>query len=118
MYNANSEQFLNDSNFVGKFFTVFSKQHDLNVFVANLLNKLIYAVENKTEGCFDLSLYAIQRFFKRDERKKREEEKELEKDKKEKKEEKGKKDDINNNNEEEDKTEKSFQSLMKEKRQK
>ena len=87
MYNANSEQFLNDSNFVGKFFTVFSKQHDLNVFVANLLNKLIYAVENKTEGCFDLSLYAIQRFFKRDERKKREEEKELEKDKKEKKEE-------------------------------
>ena len=46
MYNANSEQFLNDSNFVGKFFTVFSKQHDLNVFVANLLNKLIYAVEN------------------------------------------------------------------------
>ena len=87
MYTANSEQFLNDSNFVGIFFTVFSKQHDLNVFVANLLNKLIYAVENKTEGCFDLSLYAIQRFFKRDERKKREEEKELEKDKKEKKEE-------------------------------
>ena len=86
MYTANSEQFLNDSNFVGIFMTVFSKQHELNVFVANLLNKLIYAVENKTEGCFDLSLYAIQRFFKRDERKKREEEKELDKDKKDKKE--------------------------------
>ena len=86
MYTANSEQFLNDSNFVGIFMTVFSKQHELNVFVANLLNKLIYAVENKTEGCFDLSLYAIQRFFKRDERKKREEEKELDKDRKDKKE--------------------------------
>ena len=87
MHVANSEQFLDDSTFVGIFMTVFSKQHDLSVFVANLLNKTMYAVENKTEGCFDLSLYAIQRFFKRDEKKKKEEEKELDKGKKEKKDE-------------------------------
>ena len=87
MHVANSEQFLDDSNFVGIFMTVFSKQHDLSIFVANLLNKTMYAVENKTEGCFDLSLYAIQRFFKRDEKKKKEEEKELDKGKKEKKDE-------------------------------
>ena len=87
MHVANSEQFLDDSTFVGIFMTVFSKQHDLSVFVANLLNKIMYAVENKTEGCFDLSLYAIQRFFKRDEKKKKEEEKELDKGKKEKKDE-------------------------------
>ena len=87
MHVANSEQFLDDSTFVGIFMTVFSKQHDLSVLVANLLNKTMYAVENKTEGCFDLSLYAIQRFFKRDEKKKKEEEKELDKGKKEKKDE-------------------------------
>ena len=106
MYTANSEQFLNDSNFVGIFMTVFSKQHDLNVFVANLLNKIIYAVENKTEGCFDLSFYAIQRFFKRDERKKREEEKELEKDRKDKKEDEKKVEPVKENEEQKKKKDK------------
>ena len=91
MYSSNVEQFLNDSTFIGIFMTVFSKQHDLNIFIANLLNTIMHKVENKIEGCFDLSLYAIQRYFKREEKKRKDEEKELDKSKKEKKEKEEKK---------------------------
>ena len=91
MYSSNVEQFLNDSTFIGIFMTVFSKQHDLIVFITNLLNTIMHKVENKTEGCFDISLYAIERYFKREEKKRKDEEKELEKGKKDKKEKEEKK---------------------------
>jgi hypothetical protein len=84
MCSSNVEQFLNDSTFIGTFMTVFSKQHDLNAFVQNLINKVMFAIENKNEGCFDISLYGIQRYFRREEKKKKDEENEK-KDKKEKK---------------------------------
>jgi hypothetical protein len=89
MHSSNVEQFLNDSSFIGTLLTVFSKQNDLNIFLADLLNNIMYTMENKTDGCLDISLYAIQRSFIREEKKKKEGEKEKEKENK--KEEKKKK---------------------------
>ena len=88
MYSSNPEQFLKDSSFMGTFMTVFSKQHDLNEFLSDLLKKVMSEVENHTEGGFDISLYAIRRNFQREDKKKKAEEKENEKGKKDKKEEK------------------------------
>ena len=89
MHSSNVEQFLNDSSFVGTLLTVFSKQYDLNIFLSDLLNNTMFKIENKTDGCLDISLYAIQRSFIREEKKKKEGEKEKEKEnKKEKKEKK------------------------------
>ena len=95
MHSSNVEQFLNDSSFIGTFMTAFSKQHDLNVFLSDLLDNIMYIMEKNSEGCLDISLYAIQRNLRREKKKKKEEERERGK-----KEEKDNKKDINDNEEE------------------
>ena len=116
MHSSNVEQFLNDSSFIGTLLTVFSKQNDLNIFLADLLNNIMYTMENKTDGCLDISLYAIQRSFIREEKKKKEGEKEKEKEnkkeeKKKKAEEKDKKETEEEKKEKKEKTEDRIKRL-------
>ena len=51
--------FLDDSTFMGKFMTVFSKQLEINNFMANLSNKVLNEVFKKTYAFMDISLNNI-----------------------------------------------------------
>ena len=67
--------FLDDSTFMGKFMTVFSKQQEINNFMANLSNKVLNEVFKKTYAFMDISLNNIKKNIMKNEELKKEKEK-------------------------------------------
>ena len=63
MNSASIDEFLHDSTFLGKFISSFMKRQELNVFLSILLNPIIEKIENKNDGCLDMSLFSIQNFI-------------------------------------------------------
>ena len=53
------DNFLEESSFIGKFMTVFSKKQELNNFLSNLLNKVLKEVDKRNSFVMDLSLNKI-----------------------------------------------------------
>ena len=65
MTTASINEFLDDSTFLGKFISSFSKRQELNFFLSLLLNPLITSIENENNGCLDMSLFSIQNYVKK-----------------------------------------------------
>jgi len=63
MNSASIDEFLHDSTFLGKFVSSFMKRQELNVFLSILLNPIIEKIENKNDGCLDMSLFSIQNYI-------------------------------------------------------
>ena len=63
MNSASIDEFLHDSTFLGKFISSFMKRQELNVFLSILLNPIIEKIENKNDGCLDMSLFSIQNYI-------------------------------------------------------
>ena len=63
---ADLDNFLNDSTFMGKFMTAFSKQQDLNNFLVNLVNKVISEVDKRNTFLLDLSLNKMMKEIKKE----------------------------------------------------
>ena len=67
MNSASIDEFMHDSTFLGKFISSFTKRPELNNFLNILLNPMISAIENKSsDDCLNMSLFAIQKFIKKD----------------------------------------------------
>ena len=66
MDSADIDTFLEDSTFLGKFLTAFSKQPELNNFLLNLLGKVLNEVEKRNVYLSDLSLHEIMNFLKKE----------------------------------------------------
>ena len=114
MESSNIERFLNDSSFIGTFMTVFSKQHDLSVYIGDLLDNVMYKVKNKNEKCLDISFNGILKYLIK-EKKNDEKEKAAKKEKEEKKkekEEKKKEDDEREKRERKEQKEKKIKELF------
>ena len=62
MNSASIDEFLHDSTFLGKYISSFMKRQELNVFLSILLNPIIEKIENKNDGCLDMSLFSIQNY--------------------------------------------------------
>ena len=65
MDSADIDTFLEDSTFIGKFLTAFSKQPELNNFLLNLLSKVLNEVEKRNVYFTDLSLHEIMNYLKK-----------------------------------------------------
>ena len=63
---ADVENFLEDSTFIGKFMTAFSKQKELNNFFVNLLSKVFSEVDKRNNFLLDLSLEKMIKYIKKD----------------------------------------------------
>ena len=67
MNSASIDEFMHDSTFLGKFISSYTKRQELNNFLNILLNPMITAIENKSgDNCLNMSLFAIQKFIKKD----------------------------------------------------
>ena len=67
MNSASIDEFMHDSTFLGKFISSFTKRPELNNFLNILLNPMISSIENKSgDDCLNMSLFAIQKFIKKD----------------------------------------------------
>ena len=66
MDSADIDTFLEDSTFLGKFLTAFSKQPELNNFLLNLLSKVLNEVEKRNVKFSDLSLHEIMNYLKKE----------------------------------------------------
>ena len=70
----NSDTFLEDSSFIGKLMTVFSKQPELNSFLVNLLSGVFNEVDNRDSKVLDLSLKKMLKYIKNEKESKKEKE--------------------------------------------
>ena len=59
MNSASVDEFLNETNFVGKFISSYINKRELKVFLKMLLNPLILSIENSGLECMDMSLRNI-----------------------------------------------------------
>ena len=59
MNSASVDEFLNETNFVGKFISSYINKRELKVFLKMLLNPLILSIENSGLDCMDMSLRNI-----------------------------------------------------------
>ena len=64
--------FLDDSTFIGKFMTVFSKKPELNNFLTNLLGFIFNEIDKRNDFSMDLSLNKMMKYIKRDKEKREE----------------------------------------------
>ena len=62
---ADVESFLDDSTFIGKMLTAFSKNQELNNFLVNLLSKVLNEIDKRNNTILDLSLNEMIKFIKR-----------------------------------------------------
>ena len=75
---ADIDNFLDDSTFIGKFMTAFSKKQELNSFLANLLGKIFFEVDKRNDyNLMDLSINKMLKFIKQEKQDKNEEFKQL-----------------------------------------
>ena len=67
MNSASIDEFMHDNTFLGKFISSFIKKQELNNFLSILLNPMITSIENKSnDDCLNMSLFAIQKFIRKD----------------------------------------------------
>ena len=69
---ADLETFLDDSTFMGKFLTSFSKQPEINNFSSNILDKVFGEVEKRNNYLLDLSLNKMMKYIKKEKENKKE----------------------------------------------
>ena len=68
---ADLDNFLDDSTFIGKFMTAFSKQQELNNFFVNLLSKVLNEVDKRNNFLLDLSLNKMMKYIEKERESKR-----------------------------------------------
>ena len=61
---ANVDNFLEDSTFIGKLISAFTKQQELNSFIVNLLSKVFNDIDRSPDFIFSLSLDEIMNYLK------------------------------------------------------
>ena len=64
---ANVDNFLDDSTFIGKLISAFTKQQELNSFIVNLLSKVFNDIDRSPDFIFSLSLDEIMNYLKKKE---------------------------------------------------
>ena len=62
---ANVDNFLDDSTFIGKLISAFTKQQELNSFIVNLLSKVFNDIDRSPDFIFSLSLDEIMNYLKK-----------------------------------------------------
>ena len=63
MDSPNLDTFLDNSTFIGKLLAEFSKQPEINTFIANLVNKVVNEVERRNNLFMDLSLIDMVKYI-------------------------------------------------------